>query len=110
MSDNIQDIPTSQLASPQKMSGGIYIVATPIGNLKDITIRALETLQNADLIVCEDTRVTNKLLSHYGIKKPMAVYNYHSLGRDRRKIISKERKTTRLHPSHEFVHRMPPPA
>jgi len=89
MADNIQDIPISQLTSKQKLDGGIYIVATPIGNMKDITIRALEILQNADLIVCEDTRVTNKLLSHYGIKKPMAIYNDHSLERDRRKIISK---------------------
>lgn len=52
-----------------------YIVSTPIGNMGDITLRALETLQNADYIVCEDTRVTGRLLSHHGIKKPLIVYN-----------------------------------
>lgn len=65
---------------------GLYIVATPIGNLKDITLRALEALKAADLIVCEDTRVTAKLLSHYGIKKPTLSYNDHN-GEERRPKI-----------------------
>jgi len=56
----------------------IYIVATPIGNLKDITLRALETLKEVDLILCEDTRQTLKLLSHYGISKPLVSYFQHS--------------------------------
>ncbi|PIQ74009.1 MAG: 16S rRNA (cytidine(1402)-2'-O)-methyltransferase [Candidatus Portnoybacteria bacterium CG_4_8_14_3_um_filter_44_10] len=58
--------------------GILYIVATPIGNLKDITLRALEVLREADLIVCEDTRVTSKLLNHYGISKPLVSYFQHS--------------------------------
>ena len=49
----------------------IYFVATPIGNLKDITLRALETLRGADVIFCEDTRHTVKLLNAYEIKKPL---------------------------------------
>lgn len=57
---------------------GLYLVSTPIGNLQDITIRALETLKNSDLIICEDTRVTNKLLAKHGIKSRLKIYNDHS--------------------------------
>ncbi len=67
---------------------GLYIVATPIGNLGDITLRALETLKEVDIILCEDTRVSEKLLSHYGIKKKLMVYNDHSSDEDREKIIA----------------------
>ncbi len=56
----------------------LYIVATPIGNLSDITQRALEVLQRADFILCEDTRVTKKLMSHYQIDTPAISYHQHS--------------------------------
>jgi len=56
----------------------LNIVATPIGNLSDITFRALETLKNIDIIACEDTRVTRKLLNHYQISKPMLSLHQHS--------------------------------
>ncbi len=56
----------------------LYIVATPIGNLEDITSRALRVLSEVDIVVCEDTRVTGKLLHEYGLKKPMLSYNAHA--------------------------------
>ena len=55
----------------------LYVVGTPIGNLKDITLRALEVLKSADVIFAEDTRVTKKLLSHYDIQKPVKRYDEH---------------------------------
>ena len=58
--------------------GKIYLVPTPIGNLKDITLRALEALENADEIAAEDTRQTLKLLNHFNIKKPLFSYHQHN--------------------------------
>ena len=60
------------------MAPGIYLVATPIGNLEDITLRALRTLREADVIACEDTRHTRKLLNHYDIRKPLVSYHEHN--------------------------------
>ncbi len=59
-------------------NGILFIVATPIGNLEDITLRALRVLRGADLILCEDTRVTKKLLDKYEINKPLLSYHHHS--------------------------------
>ena len=56
----------------------LYLVPTPIGNLKDITLRALEVLQQVDLILAEDTRTTSKLLNHFGIQKPLSPYHQHN--------------------------------
>jgi 16S rRNA (cytidine1402-2'-O)-methyltransferase len=77
------------MKTPRKTPQTLYIVSTPIGNLGDITMRALETLKNADAIACEDTRVTAKLLSHYGIKKSLIVYNDHSAPDIRHKIVKR---------------------
>jgi len=68
--------------------GLLYVVATPIGNLKDITIRALEILKAVNIIACEDTRVTKKLLNHYGIEgKKLIPYHEHIEERSAEKII-----------------------
>lgn len=69
--------------------GKLYVCATPIGNLEDVSIRLLKTLRRADLIACEDTRHSLKLLNHYKIKKPLISYHQHS-GKVREDRIVKE--------------------
>jgi 16S rRNA (cytidine1402-2'-O)-methyltransferase len=72
-----------------KGKGTLFLVGTPIGNLKDITIRALETLQAVDLIAAEDTRHTQKLLSHYQIHKPLTSYYEHNKSLKGPRLIEK---------------------
>lgn len=60
------------------LAPGLYVVATPIGNLRDITIRALETLSAADLVLCEDTRTSARLLDHYGVRTPRSPLHEHN--------------------------------
>jgi 16S rRNA (cytidine1402-2'-O)-methyltransferase len=79
----------SQQLSNQKLEAALYVVATPIGNLFDISFRAIEVLQRADFIVCEDSRVTMKLLRHYKIKdKKLIIYNDHCGEQVREKILN----------------------
>ncbi len=68
---------------------GLYVTATPIGNLADITYRAVEIMKNADLILCEDTRQTAKLCAAYGIETPRAPYHDHNAAKVRPEIIKK---------------------
>ena len=72
-----------------KIDPGLHIVATPIGNLGDITLRALATLAGADLIACEDTRVTRKLLDRYGIATPLTPYHDHNAAIARPKLLQR---------------------
>ncbi len=68
--------------------GKLSVIATPIGNLEDMTLRALRTLKECDMVLCEDTRVTAKLLQRYEIKKPMLSYHAHSKLTKNEKILS----------------------
>lgn len=79
MNDKKQGERSDDLSSPFRETGGwLYLVPSPIGNLKDITLRALEVLKEADLILAEDTRTTSYLLKHYAITKPLTPYHQHN--------------------------------
>jgi 16S rRNA (cytidine1402-2'-O)-methyltransferase len=73
----------------QHMEPGLYIVATPIGNARDITLRALDVLGSADLVLCEDTRVTSKLFAIHGLKTPLRAYHEHNAATERPKVIAR---------------------
>ncbi|MHB2205915.1 16S rRNA (cytidine(1402)-2'-O)-methyltransferase [Methylobacterium sp. CM6257] len=75
----------------EPLAPGLHIVATPIGNLRDITIRALATLAAADAILAEDTRVTRTLLAHYGITTPLLAYHEHSNDTVRERMVARLR-------------------
>ena len=73
---------------PEPLPPGLYIVATPIGNLGDVTTRASDVLARCGAIACEDTRVTAKLLHHLGLSKPLWRYDDHASERDRERLIA----------------------
>jgi 16S rRNA (cytidine1402-2'-O)-methyltransferase len=72
---------------PEPLPPGLYIVATPIGNLGDVTLRAADVLARCDAVACEDTRVTAKLLRHLGLSKPLWRYDDHASERDRARLL-----------------------
>src|SRR5262249_23085394 len=74
---------------PPALAGGLYIVATPIGNLPDITLRALDVLAATDLIACEDPRITRRLIDHYGIGTPLTPYHEHNAAAARPKLLAR---------------------
>ncbi len=74
---------------PSKLLAGIYVVPTPIGHLKDMTLRAIEVLKDVAIIYCEDTRVSRKLLDHYGIDCKVGIYHEHSREHERTAIIER---------------------
>ena len=71
------------------MAGTLFVVATPIGNLEDLTFRALRTLKEVDLIAAEDTRRTAKLLAHYGVSKPMVSLREHNERRESSRLVAR---------------------
>ena len=81
--------PSKRIGDSRSLKAGLYIVATPIGNMGDLSARASDILHGADVIACEDTRVTGKLLKRYGIDTPMVPYHDHSSPAARSAIIER---------------------
>ena len=101
MSAGTQTIPQaadsqSILGAPADLAPGLYVTATPIGNARDISLRALDILRGCDAIVAEDTRVTAKLLAIHGISRPLGAYNDHNAARERPKLLARLRDGARL--------------
>jgi 16S rRNA (cytidine1402-2'-O)-methyltransferase len=78
-------------AEAEPLAPGLYVVATPIGNLRDVTFRALNVLAAADAVLAEDTRVTKTLLAHYGITTPLVAYHEHSSEAVRERMVERVR-------------------
>jgi 16S rRNA (cytidine1402-2'-O)-methyltransferase len=85
--ERAQSVLAEQLA--QKLPPGLYLVATPIGNLGDISLRALSVLARADLIAAEDTRHSRKLLSHFAIKAELTAYHEHNAAKERPRLLAR---------------------
>lgn len=83
--------PAHRPSKPQALSPGLYLVATPIGHARDITLRALDALGQCDAILCEDTRRTAKLLAIHGIRKPLLSYHEHNAATMRPKVLGRLR-------------------
>lgn len=79
----------TRAGGPSKPDPGLYLVATPIGNAEDITLRALRILRGVDAIACEDTRVTRKLLTRYGIATPTLAYHEHNAAKVRPQLLQR---------------------
>jgi 16S rRNA (cytidine1402-2'-O)-methyltransferase len=85
---SLEKIPSLEIR-PVTLAPGLHVVATPIGNLGDVSLRALETLMAADLVLCEDTRVTHKLFDRYGLKARLLAYHDHNAAAVRPKVLEK---------------------
>src|SRR6185312_9447884 len=75
------------MSAPLASHGALYLVATPIGNLGDITLRAIEVLKSASLVVAEDTRHSRTLMNHLGIATPMIAYHEHNEARESPRLV-----------------------
>src|ERR1044072_8208672 len=78
-----------QAIEAPRLAPGLYLGGAPVGNRRDITLRALEMLAAADLVACEDTRVTRKLFDHYGLSAPLTPYHDHNAETARPKILER---------------------
>jgi 16S rRNA (cytidine1402-2'-O)-methyltransferase len=81
---------------PARLGAGLHIVATPIGNLGDVTLRALTTLAGADVVLAEDTRVTRRLFTHYDVSTPLEAYHEHNAERVRPAIVARLKQGERI--------------
>jgi 16S rRNA (cytidine1402-2'-O)-methyltransferase len=88
-SDLLRSPEASQTGRARKLDPGLYLVATPIGNLEDLTRRAERVLAEADLVLCEDRRVTSRLLRHLGLARPLSLYHEHNAERVRPGILER---------------------
>ena len=84
--ERVRDVLGALLAEP--LPTGLYVVATPIGNLADITLRGLSVLARADALYCEDTRHSRTLLAHYAISRPTRAYHEHNAERERPRVLA----------------------
>ena len=82
-------VPVPLAINPVELAPGLYVAATPIGHLGDITLRALATIAAADLVLCEDTRVTRKLFNRYGLATPLLAYHDHNAAEVRPRILQR---------------------
>jgi 16S rRNA (cytidine1402-2'-O)-methyltransferase len=87
MSD--EHVPQTPRIMRSKLAPGLYVTATPIGNLGDVTLRALSVLASADLVLCEDTRVTRRLLDRYGLKPALLAYHEHNAASVRPRVLER---------------------
>jgi 16S rRNA (cytidine1402-2'-O)-methyltransferase len=83
-------------SKPAQPAPGLHLVATPIGHARDVTLRALDVLAGVDLIACEDTRVTSKLLARHGIEASLAAYHEHNAERMRPRLLARLRRGERV--------------
>lgn len=89
-SDRAQTAPVKlPVLEPARLAPGLYVVATPIGNLGDVSLRALSVLAGADLVLCEDTRITRRLLDRYGLAPSLLAYHDHNAASVRPKVLAK---------------------
>src|SRR5713101_8511020 len=84
------------MTAERELAPGLYLVGTPIGNLEDMTLRAIRVLKQADLIACEDTRQTQKLLHHYGIETRIVSYHEHNEASRAAELIRELEKALRV--------------